>query len=198
MAPRVPVFKGERVNIRKPSLLSYTELLGLVRDGVIENCPFENVNGASVDVSLAPNILVEANGDVFRALNFREREPLVTRPVTIDPAQGYPLRPGEFVLASTEQIFNLPDTLAVELRMKSSAARVGLNNVLACWADPTWHGSALTLELKNETRYHTLLLRPGDRVAQVIFQRCAPVPEAASYAVRGRYNRDRTVVGIKP
>ena len=56
--------------------------------------------------------------------------------------------------------------------------------------DPCWHGSVLTLELSNSLRYHSLRLRPGMKIGQMIFLRGAPVPDFASYAVRGKYNRD--------
>lgn len=56
--------------------------------------------------------------------------------------------------------------------------------------DPGWFGSVLTLELSNSLRYHSLRLRPGMKIGQMIFLRGAPVPDFASYAVRGKYNRD--------
>lgn len=56
--------------------------------------------------------------------------------------------------------------------------------------DPGWHGSVLTLELSNSLRYHSLRLRPGMRIGQMIFLRGEPVPESASYASRGKYNGD--------
>src|SRR5262249_10435549 len=160
--------------------------------GVVENCPRELINGASIDVTLGAKILRELSPphDVEDAvdellhgpsrvarwpIDFRARQPLRVEEIVLGN-KAYQLAPGEFILAATEQLFHLPPDIAMELRMKSSAARIGINHSLAGWADPTWHGSALTLELKNETRYHTLLLRPGDRIAQVIFHRCAPVP----------------------
>lgn len=179
------------------SLLSHVELLHLVTSGVIENCPLELVNGASIDVTLAPKILIERDQRRRRTIiNYQKREPLHMLEHVMDE-EGYTLYPGEFILASTEQVFHLPNNIAMELRMKSSAARTGLNNIMACWADPTWHGSSLTLELINCTRFHTVLLHPGDRVGQVIFHRCAPVPVDAAYATRGRYNNDAEVSGIK-
>ena len=63
--------------------------------------------------------------------------------------------------------------------------------------DPTWHGSVLTLELKNLTQYHTIILKPGDAIGQMIFRRMQPVSASHSYANVGRYNQDASVSGIK-
>lgn len=63
--------------------------------------------------------------------------------------------------------------------------------------DPRWHGSTLTLELKNNTRYHIIRLHHGCRIGQMIFHRSEPVPEEKSYAVRGRYNKDASAQPVK-
>jgi dCTP deaminase len=187
-------------------VLSHKELVQLVSAGVIENCPLELVNGASIDITLAETVLTEVPGSQFmmgnservHAVDFRERTvpPMLT--IVIDKEFGFLLGPGDFVLASSQQLFNLPVDLACEYKLKSSMARIGLNHLNAGWCDPTWHGSALTLELVNVSRYNAIRLRPGDRIGQMVFFRCAPVAGAASYAQRGRYNGDKLVSGIKP
>lgn len=175
-------------------LLSYNELVGLVQDGVVESCPLEYINGASIDVSLSDVIFTE-DGHFPHIVDFSKREPLkLVRQLVTD---YYDVVPGEFLLAATQQVFNLPPDIAMEFKLKSSTARRGLNHLSAGWADPTWNGSALTLELHNTTRFTTIRLRPGDRVGQVCFFRCAPVPAEYSYARRGRYNGDRTAQPIK-
>lgn len=181
------------------SLLSYTELVHLVDQGIIENCPHENINGASIDITLAREIKVEQWNDYgYTVVDFKKREPLSMSPRTISAEHGFLLGPAEFILAASEQIFHLPANIAMELKLKSSAARVGLEHLGAGWADPTWHHSALTLELVNCTKWHAICLRPGDRIAQVVFFRCEPVPDGASYRRKGRYNNDPVVTEIKP
>ena len=61
---------------RGKMLLSYEELLRLVETGVITGCPFAHVNSASIDVTLAPKILVERNQDICRAVSYQDRQPL--------------------------------------------------------------------------------------------------------------------------
>lgn len=179
------------------SLLSYNELCALVSDGVIENCPWELVNGASIDVTLGNKLLLEDAMGGATEIDFRRRDPLYMLE-SIIPEAGFKLRPGQFLLAHTEQIFHLPNNIAMELKLKSSAARVGLEHLGAGWADPTWHGSALTMEIVNCTQYHSIRLRPGDRIAQVVFFACTAVPDHAAYKTKGRYNNQPTVEGIAP
>ena len=109
----------------------------------------------------------------------------------------YDLLPGEFILAHTVEVFDLPADISAEFKLNSSGARIGLDNALATWADPRWHGSTLTLELKNNTRYHVIRLHHGCRIGQMIFHRSEPVPEEKSYAVRGRYLNDKSVQIVK-
>jgi dCTP deaminase len=173
------------------SLLSYDELCVLVAKGVIENCSAELINGASIDVTLANAILVERQPrlHVRQLIDYSRRD----RPHLFEEhlnGGGYTLAPGEFVLAATQQVFNLPLDIAAHYTLKSSMARCGLNHLNSGWCDPGWHGSALTLEMVNVTRYHHIVLHAGDKIGQMLFYRVTPVPEEASYKARGRYNGD--------
>lgn len=175
------------------SLLSYTELLELIEHGVID-APSEQVNPCSIDVRLGPKIITES---VSRNIvDLARREVFISGEYEMD-GNGYVLEPGEFILAHTIETFNLPNDIAAEFKLKSSGARIGLENALATWCDPGWHGSTLTLELKNLLRHQSILLRPGDRIGQMIFKRVTPVPEDRSYASVGRYNNDKSVQAVK-
>jgi dCTP deaminase len=108
----------------------------------------------------------------------------------------YELRPGQFCLADTMEVFYLPDDVAAEFRLKSSRAREGLDQALAVWADPGWHGSVLTMELRNNRQLWPQLLWPGMKIGQMIFHLMAERP-VASYAQTGRYNGDLAVMASK-
>lgn len=188
-------------------ILNYTEILALLHSGVVERAEPEQVNGTSLDVTLGDVVLVEKqphawrNGyhvPVARSVSLREREALQMEPVNIGKEGGYVLDPGEFILAATRERFNLPLGLSAEYKLKSSMARLGLNHLNAGWCDPGWHGSVLTLELVNTSRYHSILLQPGDRIGQLVFFPSREVPLRASYKVRGAYNGDGQVQGAKP
>lgn len=178
------------------SNLSYTELRKLLDTGVVRNCRPEQVNAASIDITLGPTILVERVPTTYNTVSLRSRHPLDMKEVDI--RKGYIVKPGEFFLAHSVEIFNLPSDLLAEYHLKSSMARIGLNHLKAGWCDPGWMGSVLTLELMNVTRYHSIEVWAGDAIGQMEFRRVQPVPAEASYAARGRYNNDLTVKGVKP
>ncbi len=78
------------------------------------------------------------------------------------------IKPGQFVLASTLERFEMPIDMVAIVHDKSSWARRGLavqNTVI----EPGWRGY-LTLELTNHST-NTLLLPQGCGIAQVIFHR---------------------------
>ena len=182
-------------------MLSYVELLELVRGGVVCNSDESLVNSASIDVRLGDKVLRPdyAQPGVENKtllLSLRDRTPMPTVEVNIADT-GYILYPGEFCLASTLEVFNLPLNLSCEFHLKSSAGRIGLNHVLAGWCDAGWNNSALTVELFNVGQF-PILLHKGVAFGQMVFTEHTPVPAEKSYAVRGRYNNDSEVEGIKP
>lgn len=168
------------------SLLSYIELIELVESGVI-NAPFENINGASIDITLGKSIRVESNLGLNSNIDLKNKENIHTHEVIIG-SDGYCLVPGEFILASSQEVFNLPDDIAAEYVLKSSLARNGIQHMLAGFCDPGWNNSTLTLEIKNENRFNNIILRESMKIGQIKFYRVKPVPNHASYAITGQYN----------
>ena len=180
-------------------LISYNELCGFVERGVISPVDPKDINGTSIDVHLGPKILVEKpvnHMEFYPIVSLRDKQNIHWMEVDITK-EYYDLLPGEFILAHTVEVFDLPADISAEFKLNSSGARIGLDNALATWADPRWHGSTLTLELKNNTRYHVIRLHHGCRIGQMIFHRSEPVPEEKSYAVRGRYNKDVSAQPVK-
>lgn len=182
------------------SLLSYDALLLLTLNDVITNVKHEQINAASIDLTLGRYILVEERPGPGRRtetiISLRDRTPLNMKKIDLREG-GFTMHPGQFILGSSEQTFNLPDNISAEYKLKSSMARIGLEHLNAGWCDAGWNGSVLTLELKNMTCYHGLTLHEGDGIGQVVFFEHAPVPADRSYAARGRYNGDTSVSGIK-
>lgn len=180
-------------------ILSYHDLCVLMEQGVIKGSSKEFINGTSIDVRLGGEFFEELKPTmgVFDC-DLAAREPLRMRKLKLAPGSGTFMEPGEFLLAHTMETFALPDNISAEFKLKSSIARQGLNQLTAVWGDPGWHGSALTLELSNVTRFHRLHLTVGQRIGQMIFHQHAYVPEHASYRNKGRYNGDLGVSGVKP
>lgn len=177
------------------SLLSYNELLQLVQSGVI-NAPISNINGSSIDLTLHDVIMVEDEPKFNAVVDLRGKENIDTRS-TIIGEHGYQMAPGEFILASSVEIFNLPNNISAEYKLKSSLARNGLEHLNAGWCDAWWNNSRLTLELKNMTRKHRLTIKPGMKIGQVVFFKHEPVPYSESYAVKGQYNGQESVQASK-
>ena len=104
-------------------------------------------------------------------------QPELTRLIEVDPAEGFVLHPGEFVLGSTLETITLPDDLAARVEGKSSLGRLGLlTHATAGFVDPGFSGH-VTLELSNVA---TLPIRlwPGMKVGQLCFFR---LPSAAEH-----------------
>lgn len=176
-------------------LLSYVELVGLLKDGVVEGADPEQINQSSIDIRLGWSILREVDNP--KIVDLRSREPLeMSKYVMTD--EGYIIEPGEFILTESFEIFHLPNHVSAEFKLKSSTARIALNHMLAGWCDAGWNSSVLTLELFNASRYHSIRIRPGDYIGQVTFFEHTEVPHDHSYAQKGRYNNDTQVSGIKP
>lgn len=179
-------------------LLSHRRLMKLVEDGVIMGVNPKQINSASIDLTLGPNLLIEGRGDTeSRIVSLKKRTPLYLLPWNLETDGSYRMHPGQFLLAQSEQVFNLPNNISAEYKLKSSMARIGLEHLNAGWCDAGWNGSVLTLELKNMTLHHYIDLDAGVGIGQIVFYEHEPVDDEASYASRGRYNNDRTVSGIK-
>lgn len=178
-------------------LLSHNEIIKLLENGVIEGWHDDAVNSASLDIHLGNKIMIEESiieGELL--VDYRKRERLNMREVELDEG-GFILRPNQFILAQSSEVFHLPLDVSAEYKLKSSMARIGLEHLNAGWCDAGWNGSVLTLELKNVSEHHAFILRPGDAIGQMVFFRHSPVELDQSYAIRGRYNGDKTVSGIK-
>lgn len=163
-------------------ILSDQDIRELCLQGLVEPFDEELINPASLDVRLGTRLLIEA----------AQSPELV--PYTME--EPYLLVPGQFVLAETLEIFNLPDSICANFALKSSRAREGLSHALAGFADPGWHGSRLTLELHNIRQLYPVAIWPGMKIGQAIFHKLTQ-PPLKSYAVTGRYNNDLKVMGSK-
>ena len=179
-------------------LLNHDQIQDILEMGIITGWKEGAINAASLDIHLGDHVLIEqiVYPDDDAVVDFRARQPLKMNTFVL-PEDGFVLRPGQFILAQSVEVFNLPNDISAEYKLKSSMARIGLEHLHAGWCDAGWNGSVLTLELKNVTQYHYIRLRPGDAIGQMVFFNHDPVEEHQSYATKGRYNGDTKVSGIK-
>ena len=134
-------------------LLTYLDLVELVADGVLAPVAPSQINAASIDVRLGNRLLIEDPERAARIdLAKREVPPFVGAPLCADGC--WLLHPGEFCLAHTREVFDLPADVCAEFKLKSSLARAGLGHALSGFCDPGWTGSVLTLGLRNDLQYN--------------------------------------------
>ena len=96
-------------------------------------------------------------------------------------AESVTLFPGDFVLASTMEHFDIPTDLVAYVKDKSTWIREGLH-VHNTVAEPGWRGH-LTLEIKNQGR-NILHILAGDPIAQIILHQ---MTEPTEQPYSGKY-----------
>ena len=180
-------------------ILGFTEIHELIDQGVIEFANRDSVNSNSLNVTLGNLFLAEqrcptsVGGIHYESIEFSQRQ----SPRFMSLNGGIHLGPGAFCLASLVEKVNLPNDLVCHVMLRSSAARMGLEHSYAGFGDSGYSGH-LTLELKNFLQYHTIHLRGGDQVCQLVFQRGYMVPHDQTYAVTGaKYSGDTGPQPIK-
>lgn len=180
------------------SLLSYRQLCGLIDAGIITNAQHDNVNSASIDLVLGRNIMIERRpfDDEDPVIDMLDKKANHLEAFVMND-EGFLVPPGGVLLAETVEIFNLPNNLSGEYKLKSTMARNFFNHLNAGWADAGWNGSVLTLEFVNHLRYHWIRVKPGMKCGQMIFFEHEEVPAHRSYAARGQYNGDLSVTAGK-
>jgi dCTP deaminase len=167
------------------TILCDYEIKALCNGGMVRNYDEALVNPASLDLRLGDTIMLESAEDL-------DMRPLSIAGAT--PDNPYWLRPGQFILAQTIEVFHMPEHIAGLFFLKSSRAREGYENLHAGYADPGWNGSVLTLELKNSRQLLPLPLWPGLKIGQMVFFHMSQRP-VTSYAEVGHYNQHGSVMG---
>jgi dCTP deaminase len=154
------------------------------QQGMIAPFCLEQLNPASYDVRLGTEVMVES-----------VKSRAFVRASIADFTKDDPwyLDPGQFCLASTEEVFNMPGDVAGHFALKSSRGREGYSHALSAYIDPGFHGSRLTLELHNLRQLHPLPLYPGMLIGQIVFSLMSSTPKVG-YAEKGHYNNNPSVM----
>lgn len=169
-------------------ILSDNTIQKMINDESLVITPIEKeqIQPASVDVRL---------GNTFSIV-----EDSPTGVITLDSeiqyktikTNTYVLLPGQFVLATTMEYFELPDDLTAFVEGRSSLGRMGLFIQNAGWVDPGFKGE-ITLELFNANRC-AIELTSGRRVGQLVF---AKMDNSALNSYKGKYQGQRGATGSK-
>jgi dCTP deaminase len=174
-------------------LLSDRDIKAELESGRVGIDPYDSamVQPSSVDVRLDRFFRVFENHR-YPHIDPAQEQADLTRLVEVDPEDAFILHPGEFVLASTYELFALPDDLAGRLEGKSSLGRLGLlTHSTAGWIDPGFAGH-VTLELSNVATL-PIKLWPGMKIGQMCLFRCSSPAEHpyGSAAYGSRYQGQR-------
>ncbi|MBQ4047818.1 MAG: dCTP deaminase [Clostridia bacterium] len=146
----------------------------------------EQIQPASVDVRLGNTFSIvedSPSGVITLGSEIRYK--------TIE-TDTYVLLPGQFVLATTMEYFELPDDLTAFVEGRSSLGRMGLFIQNAGWVDPGFKGE-ITLELFNANRC-AIELKSGRRVGQLVF---AKMDAPADKPYDGKYQGQRGATGSR-
>ena len=152
----------------------------------IEPLTEEQIQPASVDIRLGNTFsIVEDSSTGIITLG----EQINYRTITTDT---YLILPGQFVLATTMEYFELPDDLTAFVEGRSSLGRMGLFIQNAGWVDPGFKGE-ITLELFNANRC-AIELKAGRRVGQLVF---AKMDSPALNPYNGKYQGQTGATGSR-
>lgn len=153
---------------------------------IIEPMTNEQIQPESFDIRLGNTFsVVEDSSSGIITLG----EEIKYRTITTDK---YLILPGQFVLATTMEYFELPDDLTAFVEGRSSLGRMGLFIQNAGWVDPGFKGE-ITLELFNANRC-AIELRAGRRVGQLVF---AKMDSPAIVPYNGKYQGQRGATGSR-
>lgn len=153
---------------------------------VIEPLTKQQIQPASVDIRLGNTFsVVDDSPSGIIALG----EQIKYKTITSDT---YLILPGQFVLATTMEYFELPDDLTAFVEGRSSLGRMGLFIQNAGWVDPGFKGE-ITLELYNANKC-AIELRCGRRVGQLVF---AKMDQCAQNPYNGKYQGQKGATGSR-
>lgn len=154
--------------------------------GMVSPYREELLKPASLEVRLGDRIMIEQeDGPDLQIVGLCE----------YSREQPFLIHPGEWFLAETQEIFNLPEHVGAQFVLKSSRACEGWDHAEAGWFDPGYCGRP-TLELRNNRRHRSLPMWPGMLIGQCKFLLVSGTPER-SYALTGRYQHDLAVTASK-
>ncbi len=153
---------------------------------VINPVTKEQIQPASVDIRLG-NTFSVVDDTPSNIITLESQ--ISYKTITTDT---YLIMPGEFVLATTMEYFELPDNLTAFVEGRSSLGRMGLFIQNAGWVDPGFKGE-ITLELYNANRC-AIELKAGRRVGQLVF---AEMDDSALNPYNGKYQGQMGATGSR-
>lgn len=144
-----------------------------------------SIQPASFDITVGNSFTVVSNVTNNGIIEFDT--PIEYKTMECD---SYLLLPKQFVLATTNEYFMLPDNITAFVEGRSSIGRLGLFIQNAGWVDPGFEGQ-ITLELFNASNF-AINIKSGTRVGQLVF---AKMDHNAEKPYRGKYQGQTGATG---
>ena len=169
-------------------ILSDRTILQMLQEKTLTIDPLteEQIQPASVDVRLGRTFSIV--DDTPSGVITLENE-ITYKTITTDT---FLIMPGQFVLATTMEYFELPNNLTAFVEGRSSLGRMGLFIQNAGWVDPGFKGE-ITLELYNANKC-AIELKAGRRVGQLVF---AEMDRDALNPYNGKYQGQKGATGSR-
>ena len=169
-------------------ILSDKTILSMLENKTLRIEPLTNeqIQPASVDIRLGNTFSIV--DDTPSSVITLENE-IKYKTITTD---SFLIMPGQFVLATTMEYFELPDDLTAFVEGRSSLGRMGLFIQNAGWVDPGFKGE-ITLELFNANKC-AIELKAGRRVGQLVF---AKMDDHAINPYNGKYQGQTGATGSR-
>jgi len=201
----------KRDDSMKRSLLSDKAILEHMKRGSVVIFPFEreNLSTTSFDVTLGRYYFRESNPEPGMGVYNPYSERMVQRvwgsPLEAEKAGDWSARtgvqldniadddyviwlaPGETILGHTNEFLGGRDTVTTMMKARSS---MGRNFIEVCkcagWGD-IGYVNRWTMEITNNSRYYSIPLVVGRRIAQIVFFDSDGTVDGASYEKSGKY-----------
>lgn len=164
------------------NILGYTALKQLVREGMITEVNYSQIQPASIDLTL--------NGMWYDTISKKqfEAERITLHPYNPQYEAWWALcnrfrlpiehRPS-LIIGETQQKFFIPYDVAGDIKLKSTPSRAGLDVSMGGWVDPGYVG---TLSIVIRT-YRKVVLRKFEPFCQIVLHRLAEptIPYTGKY-----------------
>jgi len=166
-------------------VLSDVTISESIKKGLLVVEPFvrDHLQPSSIDLQLNPQVRIfKILHQAFIDVHDNQIKE-VTELLTVDQVEGLIIDPGDFLLGSTVEYFEVPDTLVARIEGRSSLGRIGIIiHSTAGYVDPGFKGN-ITLEITNIGNI-PVKIYPFMRIAQISFAQLS-TPAARPYGTKG-------------
>lgn len=105
------------------------------------------------------------------------------------------LSPGETILAHTEEFIGGRVNITTKMQARSSMGRSFIEVCKCAGMGDVGYFNRWTMEITNNSRYYTIPLVVGRRIAQIVFYYTGPIRNV-DYAANGKYQQEVTLSDI--